>query len=95
MTSVPQFPCRSRRVNSAMGVVTFQQLTALLSEGTALLVDVRNPKELKDDGRIPGSHNVALPELSEAFQMTGTEFKEKYGFDLPSKEAENLILTCR
>ena len=82
-------------MNSAMGVVTFQQLSELLSEGTAVLVDVRNPNELKDDGKIPGSHNVALPELAEAFQMSNTEFKEKYGFDLPSKESENLILTCR
>ena len=78
-----------------MGVVTFQQLTDLLSEGTAVLVDVRNPNELKDDGKIPGSHNVALPELSAAFQLSDAEFKEKYGFSLPSKEAENLILTCR
>ena len=78
-----------------MGVVTFQQLTALLSEGTALLVDVRNPNELKEDGKIPGSYNVALPELSEAFQMASAEFKEKYGFNLPSRQTENLILTCR
>ena len=78
-----------------MGVVSFQELTALLSEGTAVLVDVRNPNELKDDGKIPGSFNVALPELSEAFQMASAEFKEKYGFNLPSKDTENLILTCR
>ena len=78
-----------------MGVVTFQQLTALLTEGTAVLVDVRNPNELKEDGKIPGSHNVALPELTEAFQLSSAEFREKYGFSLPSKETENLILTCR
>ena len=78
-----------------MGVVTFQQLTALLSEGAALLVDVRNPNELKEDGKIPGSYNVALPELAEGFQMSSAEFKEKYGFNLPSRETENLILTCR
>ena len=65
-----------------MGVVTFQQLTALLTEGTAVLVDVRNPNELKDDGKIPGSHNVALPELTEAFQLSSAEFQEKYGFSL-------------
>ena len=78
-----------------MGVVTFSQLTAMLSEGTAVLLDVRNPKELEEDGKIPGSYNIALPELSGAFQMAGTEFKEKYGFNLPGKEIENLILTCR
>ena len=78
-----------------MAVVSFQELTALLSKGTAVLVDVRNPNELKEDGKIPGSHNVALPELTEAFQMSSAEFKEKYGFNLPSKETENLILSCR
>ena len=78
-----------------MTIVTFQQLTDQLREGTAILVDVRNPNELQEDGKIPGSYNIALPELSEAFQLSDAEFKEKYGLDLPSKDNENLILTCR
>ena len=78
-----------------MTIVNFQQLKDQLNEGTAILVDVRNPNELQEDGKIPGSFNIALPELSEAFQLSSGEFKEKYGLDLPNKENENLILTCR
>ena len=85
----------SQLETAAMGIVTFDQLTAKLGDGSALLVDVRNPNELQEDGKIPGSFNVALPELTAAFQMGSTEFKEKYGFDLPNKENKNLILTCR
>ena len=78
-----------------MGVVEFEQLTALLQDGSIVLVDVRNESELREDGKIPGSHNIALPELTAAFQLTPEDFKQKYGFDQPSKDNENLILTCR
>ena len=81
--------------SAAMGVVDYEQLTALLKDGSIVLVDVRNDSELKEDGKIPGSQNIALPELSAAFQLSPEEFKQKYGFDQPSKENENLVLTCR
>ena len=55
---------------------------------TVLVVDVRNPGELKETGKISGSHNVPLPELGEAFNMDSATFKDKYGFQLPEKETQ-------
>jgi rhodanese-related sulfurtransferase len=59
------------------------------------LIDVRNKTELEDDGKIPGSFSVPLSELREAFHLSSDEFCEKYGFDLPSKRGNNLVLSCR
>ena len=61
---------------------------------TVLVVDVRNPGELKETGKISGSHNVPLPELGEAFNMDSATFKDKYGFQLPEKETQ-IILSCK
>ena len=67
-------------------VLNFEQMNKILKEESLILVDVRNAKELVDDGKIPASFNVPLPDLNEAFQMKSDAFKEKYGFDLPEKE---------
>ena len=78
-----------------MTVVDFEQLQSLLQSSSTVLVDVRNPNELQEDGQITGSYNIALPEVSAAFQLEAGEFRSKYGFDMPSKESENLIISCR
>jgi len=78
-----------------MTVINFEQLSEFLKDGTVVLVDVRNPNELEEDGKISGSFNIPLPEVSSAFQMDSEDFKEKYGFEIPNKECENLIISCR
>ena len=60
-----------------------------------LLVDVRNATELEDPGQIPGSVNLPLFEIPEAFLLDDNEFLEKYGFNKPGIEAKNVVLTCR
>ena len=45
------------------------------SDGSAILVDVRNPNELEENGKIPGSFNIALPDVSGAFQLSASEFR--------------------
>ena len=60
-----------------------------------LLVDVRNATELENPGQIPGSVNLPLYEIPEAFLLDDSEFLEKYGFNKPETEARNVVLTCR
>ena len=64
-------------------------------EKKTILVDVRNADELVNDGKIVGSFNVPLPEISSAFQLDKEKFRLKYGFDLLEKDTENLILSCK
>ena len=76
--------------------VEYEQLSSAMKDTSTVLLDVRNVSELKDDGRIPGSVNIPLPELNSAFQMSPEMFSEKYGFSRPDKDNEGgLILTCR
>ena len=75
--------------------IEFEQLSSAMKVSSTVLLDVRNLSELKEDGRIPGSVNIPLPEVSAAFRMSLEEFNKKYGFALPDKESESLILTCR
>ena len=60
-----------------------------------LLIDVRNATELENPGQIPGSVNLPLYEIPEAFLMDDSEFQEKYGFNKPETQAKNVVLTCR
>ena len=80
--------------------VDYDQLIELMKndqpeEKKTILVDVRNGDELVKDGKIVGSYNVPLPEISSAFQLDKKKFKLKYGFDLVEKDTENLILSCK
>lgn len=75
--------------------VNFSALMELLDRNEVVLVDVRRPEELLTDGEIPGSVNVPLQEIPAAFQLSTQDFKAKYGFNLPEKEATNVVLTCR
>ena len=78
-----------------MTTVEFDKLSSAMKVASTVLLDVSNVSELAEDGRIPGSVNIPLPEISAAFQMSAEMFREKYSFSLPDKESETLILTCR
>ena len=60
-----------------------------------LLIDVRNASELINPGKIPGSVHLPLYQISEAFQMSGELFKEKFNFEKPQPGDKNVVLTCR
>ena len=74
-------------------IVDFEQVQELLKAGT-VLIDVRNPGEVSETGKIPGSVNIPLPELQDAFNLDSALFEDKYGFVLPEKEAQ-MILSCK
>jgi len=75
--------------------VSFTALSVLLEENKIVLVDVRNTSELISPGMIPGSFNVPLHEIPEAFLLEPDQFLAKYKFPLPNKDAQNVVLTCR
>ena len=43
--------------------VSYDQLVEILKNKKALVIDVRNPEELKDFGSIPGAVNIPLKKL--------------------------------
>ena len=62
---------------------------------SVMLIDVRNPSELSNDGKIPGSFNIPLPDIEEAFKLTPENFLDKYEFNIPDKDVKNVVLSCR
>lgn len=75
--------------------VTASDVERMVSEKTGILIDVRNPPELEDTGKIGDAINVPLGELTEAFNLPDDEFERKYGAPKPPKDADNLVVYCR
>ncbi|KAM6909711.1 thiosulfate sulfurtransferase/rhodanese-like domain-containing protein 3 [Xenentodon cancila] len=73
--------------------VTYEQLKQLLSGRAAVVIDVREPWELREYGFIPGSVNVPLGQVNAALQLGPEEFREKYGGEMP-RQTDNIVFTC-
>eukprot|EP00092_Neocalanus_flemingeri_P007587 GFUD01008189.1.p1 GENE.GFUD01008189.1~~GFUD01008189.1.p1 ORF type:complete len:117 (+),score=34.81 GFUD01008189.1:65-415(+) len=77
-----------------MDSYNFVKVKDALTENRLVLIDVRNPSEVSEHGKIPGSYNIPLTEVEEAFKLSSQEFEKKYGFHLPEKEANNIVTHC-
>ncbi|XP_028986135.1 thiosulfate sulfurtransferase/rhodanese-like domain-containing protein 3 [Betta splendens] len=73
--------------------VSYEQLKQLLATRKAVVIDVREPWELREYGFIPGSINVPLGQVDTALQLCPDEFKEKYGGEMPL-QTDNIVFTC-
>ncbi|XP_069982388.1 uncharacterized protein [Penaeus vannamei] len=86
--------CRMPGVTYPIGI-TYEDLVDGLDADALVLIDVRDPLELRETGKLPKSHNVPLPEFETAFQLSPEEFSEKYGFAKPTPQDENVVLSCQ
>ncbi|KAI0198940.1 Rhodanese-like domain-containing protein [Astrocystis sublimbata] len=59
-----------------------------------IIVDVREPQELLESGKIPGAINVPLRTTADAWHISNTHFMKRYGFARPDKDAE-LVFYCK
>nr|CAH8867940.1 unnamed protein product [Trichobilharzia regenti] len=75
--------------------ITVGKLKEMMKNGDLKLIDVREPDELIEAGRIPNAVNIPLGEIEEAFQMDKEAFREKYKFEKPDKWEKNLVFSCR
>ncbi|XP_042346116.1 thiosulfate sulfurtransferase/rhodanese-like domain-containing protein 3 [Plectropomus leopardus] len=73
--------------------VSYDQLKQLLAGRKAVVIDVREPWELREYGFIPGSINVPLGQVNTALQLGPEEFNEKYGGEMP-QQTDNVVFTC-
>ncbi|XP_028326649.1 thiosulfate sulfurtransferase/rhodanese-like domain-containing protein 3 [Gouania willdenowi] len=73
--------------------VSYEQLKQILAGHRAVVIDVREPWELREYGFIPGSINVPLAQVNTALQLTPEDFKEKYGGEMP-QHTDNVVFTC-
>lgn len=73
--------------------VSYDQMKQLLAGRKAIVIDVREPWELREYGVIPGSINVPLGQVNTALQLAPEEFNEKYGGKMP-QHTDNVVFTC-
>ncbi|EDV93056.1 GH18488 [Drosophila grimshawi] len=79
---------------SAIGIVDYAVVKKLSKEPQKLLIDVREPKELKETGQIPSSINIPLGIVSQELAASDQLFKSKYGRNKPNPDTA-LIFHCR
>uniref|UniRef100_A0A182NH53 Rhodanese domain-containing protein n=1 Tax=Anopheles dirus TaxID=7168 RepID=A0A182NH53_9DIPT len=86
--------CNSR-VNN-MSIATYEEVLDLPNHPEKLLIDVRNPNELEETGKIPTSINIPLDVVTKAFgpETSEAEFAQRYGVAKPGLD-HYLILSCR
>ncbi|CEI65806.1 hypothetical protein FVEN_g7516 [Fusarium venenatum] len=75
----------------------FEELKKLVEDGThedIIIVDVREPYELFETGKIPGAINIPITTAVQSFHIPEEDFEEMYGFERPSKDKE-LLFYCK
>ncbi|XP_049298142.1 rhodanese domain-containing protein CG4456-like isoform X2 [Anopheles funestus] len=77
-----------------MSIATYEEVLDLPNHPEKLLIDVRNPDELSETGKIPTSINIPLPQLEEGLNLTNEAFKAKFGRDKPGPSTE-VIFHCK
>ncbi|KAH8292377.1 hypothetical protein KR054_009064 [Drosophila jambulina] len=97
-TLIPQINLFERLYSSkgpaAIGIVDYDVVKKLPSEPQKLLIDVREPEELKETGQIPSSINIPLGVVSQELAASGQAFKSKYGREKPQPDTE-IIFHCK
>ncbi|XP_075747746.1 rhodanese domain-containing protein CG4456 isoform X1 [Rhipicephalus microplus] len=76
--------------------VTFEQVQDVLKHHgkKGAVIDVREPQELIDDGRVKGFINIPLKDVQEAFGMHPEDFKNRYHVEKPDPK-KDIIFSCR
>ncbi|XP_067008454.2 rhodanese domain-containing protein CG4456 isoform X2 [Anabrus simplex] len=75
--------------------LSYEDIVKLKECEDVIIIDVRNPNELEESGKIEGSINIPLKELRFALEyLSIEEFQYKYGIPRPKLDAP-LIFHCR
>ncbi|UNI22059.1 hypothetical protein JDV02_007983 [Purpureocillium takamizusanense] len=64
------------------------------SSGQIVIVDVREPIELHETGKIPGAVNIPITSAVQSFHVSDADFQDMYGFERPPRDA-HLLFYCK
>ncbi|KAK1979915.1 rhodanese-like domain-containing protein [Colletotrichum cereale] len=74
---------------------TYEQMAELAKDPKGVvIVDTREPNELRATGRIPSAINIPITTAPESFHIPKKDFEERYGFPRPGKDTE-LVFYCK
>uniref|UniRef100_A0A1B6MES4 Rhodanese domain-containing protein n=1 Tax=Graphocephala atropunctata TaxID=36148 RepID=A0A1B6MES4_9HEMI len=86
----------SREIHSSVRAdkeIGFEEFEGLQKSGV-VVIDVRDYKEIKATGTIPGSLNIPLQQLNNALGKSAQEFQAAFGRSKPS-ESQQLLFLCQ
>lgn len=93
-TIAPQFATARLFSSKPIGIVDYAAVKNLPNEPQKLLIDVREPEELKETGQIPSSINIPLGIVSQELAASDQVFKSRYGRDKPKSDTE-IVFHCK
>ncbi|KAG5669947.1 hypothetical protein PVAND_000236 [Polypedilum vanderplanki] len=79
---------------ASVNIAEYDEIKALPDHPEKLLIDVREPNELKETGQIPTSINIPLGQLEDELKLSDSEFQAKYQRNKPNPSDE-LIFHCK
>ncbi|XP_061395007.1 rhodanese domain-containing protein CG4456-like [Musca vetustissima] len=81
---------------NSIPIVRYEEIKQLPKYPNKLLIDVREPQELQESGKIPTAINIPLDQVITALadNVDAKVFRAKYGRDFPAKDME-VIFHCR
>ncbi|OAA69030.1 Rhodanese-like protein [Cordyceps fumosorosea ARSEF 2679] len=59
-----------------------------------VLVDVREPAELRETGKIPGAVNIPVTTAVQSFHVPEEDFEDAFGYPRPAKD-KTLVFYCK
>ncbi|KAL3847419.1 hypothetical protein ACJMK2_018330 [Sinanodonta woodiana] len=71
--------------------LSYEDLVALINDADVQLIDVRDEKDIKEQGAFPKAVNISLCDLKEALKMDNEKFREKYHFEKPQPTDTNIV----
>ncbi|KAL2259706.1 hypothetical protein VTK26DRAFT_6519 [Humicola hyalothermophila] len=71
-----------------------KKLTATTPKPSVTIVDVREPHELQESGKIPGAINIPITSAPDSFFISEDEFEDRFGHPRPAPDAE-VVFYCR
>ncbi|XP_026755462.2 rhodanese domain-containing protein CG4456-like [Galleria mellonella] len=91
---VTKYRTYSDHINPEEMIVDYEHVKKATSANNILIVDVREPDEIKEHGKIPNSINIPLGNVSTVLStMSENEFKQIYNRSKPCEDTE-IIFYC-
>ncbi|KAL1883789.1 hypothetical protein VTK73DRAFT_8325 [Phialemonium thermophilum] len=74
----------------------FEELQRLTRDPkpNVVIVDSREPSELKETGHIPGAINIPITTAPDSFHISADEFEDRFGYPRPSPDTE-VVFYCK
>lgn len=83
--------CRLKSHYESWAYLSHEDLEALIDSGDVQLIDIREEKEVEEQGEFPVAVNIPLQDLKKALQMTDEAFTEQYKAPKPQQKDTNIV----